>query len=53
MQEMYRSKIKSQLGYNATASLNIATKNETKQQAASWTLLAENFDVENKMDLKI
>ena len=34
---------------NATASLNIATKNETKQQAASWTLLAENFDVENKI----
>ena len=24
-------------------------KNETKQQAASWTLLAENFDVENKI----
>jgi len=34
---------------NATASLSVA-KNETKQQGAtSWTTLAENFDIENKV----
>ena len=34
---------------NATASLSTSAKNETKQQGTSWTTLAENFDIENKV----